>query len=1393
MPRHPAQSTQLFSHLTNLRKTNLFMVASLFVLAGCFAKNGVGTPKDKGVSKPNTIAVEGVEYGSLVPLTASFTKAGGQTLGLTTLTGATEVSAYTLMVKCDGMAVVATVTRDLTTSYSPATIAKKLTGCQTSLHSLTLAGKDTSGSAVATVYTDTAEYLAGTAAINPDVEDSTTPRQLSDISGANKLSLSLAPSAGPSTLAGQLSFGSSSPLLSYHYTLTEVATGKTSVSERPAPPTLIIVSPHYANQQTAPAIALSGSCSVPGQPILLTVDAAPASTTPASILCKPGLSGGTWSGNVDLSAGSITEGQHTLGASITDLFSQTVSKTVTITKDTTPPIIKPDVPSASFLAGSTSQVVSGTCESGLAVNLTVFTVKTIPCSIGTYSTTIDTSAVVDNTLVSLAVSQTDAAGNSTSAATSFTKLDAPVAPSGLVATAGNATSTISWAAVPGSSSYNIYWSNAVGVATSSSVISGVNSAYTHNGLTNGLTYYYKVAAVNQTGTGLLSSEVSASPTQPPPAAPASVAVSAGYSRVNVSWSLSSGATSYNLYWNTSAGVTKSSNKIAGVTTTYSHTGLTNAQTYYYALTAVGPGGESTLSTEYFATPTVPAPPVKPPYVALVKGDSQVSVAWPSVAGADGYKLYWNTTPGSSCASSYLSVSGASTVSSVPGSPGVQSITVPGQAVTSYVHTGLTNGQCYMYTVTAYNDGGESAYPIQRRTDPITSASIEFRRMPYEVIGYHGASWYTPSTITAAADGRIYVGDGNSTIYESEDGGQSWASYNNTSIRKILINGSYMYTATTSGLYRSADQGYSWTQKAASGLSVLGLAATGSNVYATTQEYGLYISHNNFDSYTTSTTATSGGLCPCYYRSLSLVNAATPILYINGYQKSTDESTSWTNIGSPGDPTFALDSFAAGTGSSAVVMMATNDNGGKATNGLTITVDGGASFIQRKGGDGSGLPGSNVVRAVADGANGASTKIWGASSQGAFMSTNAGNTFTPLTKAVNGISDDTNISDIFYLGGKVYATGPSGVSISTNGGSSFSVVGDTTAYNSSSLDIAVEQTTGDIFSASSAGLSVSRDGGLSFTLKTTADGLGGSPLGVATGGSLVVVASLGGISVSTNKASSFLNLAGSGGVPALATLSTTSPFSKPYIDSSGVIYVITTLTDGTTQKLLISTDSGQSFTTKDAGQGFSATMYQVAVDSSGYIYIATKDGLAISNAPGGAALAACSSSCTTLKTTTQGLPSSNVIKGVFLDETGRVYARNITGTTLIASKYTTAATLIACSSACFYSKTSSQGMIASGAISSVWVFYGTGRAKIYVGSNLGISVATITTTAGTKATAADVDSWMNSCTTSACFAQKTTTSGLSNNSVNSIKGYGTRLYIGSNSNATKPGAMLFTDP
>jgi len=92
---------------------------------------------------------------------------------------------------------------------------------------------------------------------------------------------------------------------------------------------------------------------------------------------------------------------------------------------------------------------------------------------------------------------------------------APPAPTNLAAQPGNASASLTWTASSGATSYNVYQGTSSGGENSTPVATGITgTSYTVTGLTNGTTYYFKVAAVSTGGTSGYSNETSTTP-QPP--------------------------------------------------------------------------------------------------------------------------------------------------------------------------------------------------------------------------------------------------------------------------------------------------------------------------------------------------------------------------------------------------------------------------------------------------------------------------------------------------------------------------------------------------------------------------------------------------------------------------------------------------------------------------------------------------------------------------------------------------------------------------------------------------------------------------------------------------------------------------------------------------------------
>jgi len=190
------------------------------------------------------------------------------------------------------------------------------------------------------------------------------------------------------------------------------------------------------------------------------------------------------------------------------------------------------------------------------------------------------------------------ANGNASAPTNFTYAPPPT-PTGLTAASGsNAFVNLQWNASSGATAYNVKQAtNSGGYFATIATISG--TAYTNTGLFNGLTYYYKVAAVGSGGAGTNSGFVSATPAGPPQVPINLTAISGDNSMVPLTWS-SFGATNYNVKRSTTSGAettvaTTSANN-------YTDTGLTNGTTYYYVVSAVNASGESSNSIEVAATP-----------------------------------------------------------------------------------------------------------------------------------------------------------------------------------------------------------------------------------------------------------------------------------------------------------------------------------------------------------------------------------------------------------------------------------------------------------------------------------------------------------------------------------------------------------------------------------------------------------------------------------------------------------------------------------------------------------------------------------------------------------------------------------------------------------------------
>ena len=136
--------------------------------------------------------------------------------------------------------------------------------------------------------------------------------------------------------------------------------------------------------------------------------------------------------------------------------------------------------------------------------------------------------------------------SATATATPAAAVVVPAAPSGLAASAGNAEVVLTWTAVTGADSYEV-WRNGVKVGSPTA------ATYTDSGLTNGMTYTYYVKTVKGGVSSANSSNVTGSPVAPivqlaaPTGVSAGTATSLNTGAFRLTWNAVTGATGYEIY------------------------------------------------------------------------------------------------------------------------------------------------------------------------------------------------------------------------------------------------------------------------------------------------------------------------------------------------------------------------------------------------------------------------------------------------------------------------------------------------------------------------------------------------------------------------------------------------------------------------------------------------------------------------------------------------------------------------------------------------------------------------------------------------------------------------------------------------------------------------------
>ena len=263
--------------------------------------------------------------------------------------------------------------------------------------------------------------------------------------------------------------------------------------------------------------------------------------------------------------------------------------------------------------------------------------------------------------------------------------------------------------------------------------------------------------------GMISHNAFAQTALPPPSNLTAMAASS--SQINLSWTAPQsviGVSGYKIERSLDGTTFTTIVSNTGSTATmYSDGGLAQGTTYTYRVSTIYPIGTSAPSNTASATTfTVPSSPQN---LQATAGDVQVTLLWnpPSNNGGSaitGYNVYRGTTAGGE--------------STTPIATGITS--------TTYIDTGLTNGQKYFYTVKAVNSVGTGSPSNEASATPepsgVTVQSIAQNNTSifgmYTLLCSHGTSNYANGTTTCAT-GESRINSGYTTVTFPAPAGQTF--------------------------------------------------------------------------------------------------------------------------------------------------------------------------------------------------------------------------------------------------------------------------------------------------------------------------------------------------------------------------------------------------------------------------------------------------------------------------------------------------------------------------------------------------------------------------------------------------------------------------------------------